>query len=72
MADTFAPATWLANFETVGGAYGTDGERLVLAIIPGLRSDKELIEARLLVASLTDEQRQQVVRHLSTPVLVEE
>lgn len=71
MADTFTPAAWLASFSGFGGTYGTDGQRLILAIIPGLRPDSELIEARLLVASLTDEQRQQVVRHLSAPVLVD-
>jgi hypothetical protein len=71
MSNTFIPTAWLASFKSVGGAYCTDGQRLVLAIIPGLHPDKDMSKARLLVKSLTADQRQQVVRHLSAPVLVE-
>jgi hypothetical protein len=68
-APTFTPADWLASFEEAGGAYGTDGRRLVLAIIPGQRPD--MSHARLLVAALTDTQRAEVVRHLGVPVMME-
>jgi hypothetical protein len=69
MAHTFTPADWLASFKEAGGAYGTDGQRLVLAIVPGINRDMR--DARLLVAALTDAQRSEVVRHLSVPVMME-
>ena len=69
MARTFTPAAWLDSFKEAGGEYATDGNRLVLAIVPGIGQDMR--DARLLVAALTDTQRAEVVRHLSAPVMVE-
>jgi len=69
MTYMFKPAIWLSRFKEAGGAYATDGNRLVLAIVPGNRPD--MSQARLLVAALTEAQRAEVVRHLSLPAMVE-
>lgn len=71
MIGTFKPASWLASFEKVGGAYVVTGERLFLWIIPGELDFDDLVRARTLVVELSSAQRAAVVEHLRLASLVE-
>lgn len=71
MAHTFDPATWLALFQKVGGAYVLTRERLFLWIIPGDLGFDDLVRARTLVVELSSAQRAAVVEHLRLASLVE-
>lgn len=60
----FAPLGWLADFEHVGGAYALTEAGLHLCVIPGDRSVEELGKARLLIASLSSEDRSAIADEL--------
>lgn len=60
----FNPADWLSQFESLGGGYAATENSLQLAILLGDQTDAELIQARLLVAALTPDDKAAIFAHL--------
>ena len=71
MAGTFNPAAWLASFESIGGAYAFDGERLHLWIIDNGQTHEEVRTARALVIQMGPDNRALLAEHLRSTALVE-
>jgi hypothetical protein len=63
MTHAIDPATWLSEFEAVGGGWIVR-DCLWLLIQVGGQSDAELSTARQLVVDLTPEHRAAIIAHL--------
>lgn len=59
----FDPATWLDEFETVGGGYVVTN-RLSLCMMVEGRTDEELSRARLMIVTLSESDRSALVAHI--------
>lgn len=60
----FAPSAWLAEFDSVGGAYALTEAGLHLCIVPGDRSVEELGKARMLIVGLSSEEKNAIAEEL--------
>jgi hypothetical protein len=64
LAHAFDPADWLQRYTALGGAYAVNG-KLNLCILVKHQSDDELSQIRQMVVDLTDDQRAELLSHLT-------
>lgn len=60
----FVPTAWLQTFESLGGGYAIGGSFLRLGIVVGNQTDAELAQARMMVRSLTLDDRAAIYAHI--------